>query len=517
LGTNLELGHHDHDLTFNFRALSFTDEGRILIRSRLEGLDDEWSAAVGPSRRELRYLHVPPGRYRLHLQAESVDGAKSEIYRSAWVTVAPPFFRRPAVLALAVVIAVLLLYFAHRYLAQRRYALELESEVARRTAHIRQVEEELTRSKRLESLASFAGGVAHDFNNLLSVILGNLSLLRRHVHDTAPLDRAEEAVGQATKLTGQFLTFARGGSPVRKVSDLEAIVREAAALVLAGAKVRPVFEIPDDLPCAEVDAGQMAQVFNNLLLNAVQAMPEGGLVRITASSLECAPAPLPPNRAVRISIEDEGPGISPEVRDRIFDPFFTTKEKGQGLGLASAYSIVNRHGGLLKTGTSNAQGARFDVILMATESRPVTEQPTPAVPFPAPGRVLVMDDDGAVRTVLRTMLEGMGYSVSCANDGESAVARYADALNCREPFDTVILDLTVRGGMGGAKAMERLVAMDPDVAGIVISGYSDDPVMAEPERYGFRCAIAKPFQPDKLARALRRVMEASHEATVDHS
>jgi signal transduction histidine kinase/ligand-binding sensor domain-containing protein/CheY-like chemotaxis protein len=512
LHADLELGSADNDLTFALRAVSFVDEDNISMRSRLEGLDDQWTSSVGPSRRELRYFHLPAGTYRLHLQAENVDGVKSEVYRSAWVTIAPPFFQRSSVLALAAIFVATLLYLAHRFLAQRRYARELEAEVDRRIARVREVEEELTRAKRLESLAAFAGGVAHDFNNLLSVILGNLSLMRTRVGDARPLDAAEEAVWRATELTGQFLTFARGGSPVRKVSDVGAVVREAASLVMAGGNVRGQFAIPDDLWCAEVDVGQMSQAFNNLLLNAVQAMPDGGWVRITAANLERAPEPLPPNRAIRISVEDDGPGISPDVRDRVFDPFFTTKEQGQGLGLSSAYSIVSRHGGMLKIDTGSDRGAKFDVILMAAEGRPEPESATPPGPVSGSGRILVMDDDDDVRTVLQAMLEGMGYTVLCTHDGESALERYAEAIDRGNPFDAVILDLTVRGGMGGAETIERLVALDSEVRAIVASGYSENPVMAEHERYGFRGAIAKPFLPANLARVLQRVLGTADES-----
>jgi signal transduction histidine kinase/CheY-like chemotaxis protein len=509
---DLRLGAGHNDLTFRFRALSFVDENHIAVRSRLEGLDEEWRSSVGPSQRELRYAHLPPGDYSLHLQAESADGVTSEVYRSALITVAPPFFRRPAVLALAALLAAALLFFSHRYVTQRRYALQLEAEVQRRIAQTREVEEELTRARRLESLAVFAGGVAHDFNNLLTVILGSLSIVRTRLKqygaDTRAVDAGEEAVGRATELTGQFLTFARGGSPVREVHDVAAIVRESAALVLAGTRVRSRLEIPPDLWCAEVDAGQIAQVFNNLLLNAVQAMPDGGSVRIIATNLERAPEPLPPNRAIHIAVEDDGPGISTETRDKIFDPFFTTKEAGRGLGLSSAYSIVNRHGGILSVAGDGADGTRFDVYLMATEGKPL---PTPA-PAPAPpsgsGRILVMDDEEDVRVVLRAMLEDLGYDVSCTRNGESAFEAYAEAHQRGARFDAVILDLTIRGGMGGAETIERLHELDSDVCAIVASGYSDDPVMADHEGYLFRAALAKPFSRSDLAHALERVLQA---------
>jgi len=506
LESDVSLSAHDHDLTFEIRALSFLDEDRILLRSRLEGLDDNWNVAGGRSHRELRFPYLPAGRYRLHLQAENVDGARSAVHQTAWITIAPPFFQRPAVVLIAALLGALLLYFPYRYLAQRRYAKELETEVARRTERIRKVEEELTRSRRFESLASFAGGVAHDFNNLLAVILGQLALLRSRVDDDRPVERALDAVDQATKLTGQFLTFARGGTPVPRVLKIEGIVREAADLVLAGTNVQCVFEVAEDLPCVEVDPSQIAQVFNNLLLNAAQAMPDGGRVTVSLSRLDDLPDRNGSNRALRVSIQDEGPGIAPHAADRIFEPFFTTKEDGQGLGLASAYSIVNRHGGLLEAVPTTGTGARFDVTLTATEERPGARPDPQPAPAPGTGRILVMDDDDDVRAVLSVMLEESGYSVDETRDGKAAIGRYVGAMEVGEPFDAVILDLTVRGGMGGIEAIAQLREIDPGVRAIVISGYSEDPVMADHEGYGFRAAIAKPFSPDKLAHVLARVL-----------
>jgi signal transduction histidine kinase len=305
----IELRAHDNDLTFRARAVSFVDEGRVLLHSRLAGLEPAPQVTTGAARRELRYASLPPGRYRLEVQAESVDGTASDLVLSPWITIAPPLWRRPAFLGVAVLLLAGLLYLTHRFLAQRRYASELAAEVERRMARIREVEEELTRSRRLESLAVFAGGLAHDFNNLLTVILGNLSILRLRLAgreiDTRPLEDAEGAVKRATELTGQFLTFARGGGPIREVRDVAAIVRESAALVFAGTNATCDLRLSEGLWNAEVDAGQLTQVFNNLMLNAVQAMPGGGTVTVRAGNVEEVPAPMDAEKGVHVSISDE--------------------------------------------------------------------------------------------------------------------------------------------------------------------------------------------------------------------
>jgi len=508
---DLELGHLDNHVTFDVSILSFVDENRITVRHRLEGLETRWESERAKLPVEFHYPRLPPGRYRLHVQATSAEGAAGDVVVSPWISVANPFWLRPPFFLLMAALLAAVLYIAHRFLAQHRYARELESEVGRRVIQVHQAQEELARAERLSSLAVFASGLAHDFNNLLMIMLGNLSLLRMRIEgssiDSAPLEKIADAVSRATELTSQFLTFARGGAPVCKVLDVGVIARESASLVLAGTNVECRPEFPADLRCAEVDAGQIAQVFNNLLLNAVQAMPDGGTIRFSADNVDEAPAKLPGDY-VAFSITDEGAGIDAESRKRIFDPFFSTKEQGRGLGLSSAYSIVNRHGGILTLDTATGPGSTFRVYLPASNERPVIEIEEPAVARLRRGRVLIMDDDDAVRSTLCAMLEAVGFVVDATHEGGAAIDCYAESLRDGKSIHLVILDLTVRGGLGGRETMRRLLAVDPDVRAIVASGYSDDPVMANHRDHGFRAAIPKPFTRSELLAVVDEVLES---------
>ncbi len=376
------------------------------------------------------------------------------------------------------------------------------------------LEGELLRASKLESVGVLAGGIAHDFNNLLTVIMGNLTLalLDPKVAAIAGnwLREAERGALRARDLTGQLLTFAKGGEPVRQSVRLPEIVREAAEFALHGSSVRCDFQEGPGLWPADVDQGQIGQVVQNLVLNAVQAMPEGGIVRIAMQNeyLEAdAVRVVKPGNYLRLTIADAGLGIRPEDLSRIFDPYFTTKKTGNGLGLATVYSIIRKHEGHVEVESEMGRGTTFRIWLpAAAEIHPVGRQEAP-VSEPVSGRVLFMDDEEAICEMAHVLLGRLGYEVVTVTDGEAVLQAYVEARLEQRPFDVVMMDLTVPGGMGGREAMQELLKLDPDVRGIVLSGYSSDPVMADHQDYGFRARVAKPYRVQDLAKVLRGVLE----------
>ncbi|MEM1204682.1 MAG: ATP-binding protein [Acidobacteriota bacterium] len=376
----------------------------------------------------------------------------------------------------------------------------------------RQVEEELARAQKLEAIGILAGGIAHDFNNLLTVLLGNLSLLQ----DTAELDTenrrslidAEKALLRARDLTHQLLTFSRGGAPVREAASIEEVLRDSASFVLRGSKVRCEIDIAPDLGVVEIDAGQISQVLNNLLINASQAMPSGGVVRIVARNTAAPPSPLPEGTFVLIEVVDHGIGIPEALQDKVFDPYFSTKAEGRGLGLASAYSIVKSHDGLLTVRSKPGGGTTFSIFLPVSDLRRsggAAEGGTQA-PFRGGGRVLLMDDDEVVMRTASAMLRRLGFEVVPSLDGRQAIDLYAQAQEEGEPFVAVMMDLTVPGGMGGQDAVKRLLQIDPGLVAVVYSGYSNDPVLANYRDYGFRGRLSKPFRLEDLAAVMAEVL-----------
>jgi PAS domain S-box-containing protein len=373
-------------------------------------------------------------------------------------------------------------------------------------------EEELVRAQKLESLSVLAGGIAHDFNNLLTGILGNLSFARslapERSETATALAEAEQAALRARDLTQQLLTFSRGGDPVKKRVDLAAVIEESARFACRGSAAACRFELTPPL-MAEADAGQVAQVIQNLVLNAVQAMPRGGTVTIggTRTTLgDANPYAARSGAYVRITIRDHGPGVAPELRQRVFDPFFTTKASGRGLGLAICHSIVRKHDGFIDVSPAPGGGAVFGVYLPAAPERASVAAPPPAPR--ADGRrprVLVMDDEEMVRNLVARLLRASGYEVVGAADGHQAVEIYREALRAGERFSAVIMDLTIPGGMGGREAIARLRELDPDVRAVVSSGYSNDPIMASHAEYGFRGVLTKPYVLAELRETLARV------------
>jgi two-component system cell cycle sensor histidine kinase/response regulator CckA len=326
------------------------------------------------------------------------------------------------------------------------------------------------------------------------------------------LREAEKAVARACSLTAQLLAFAKGGAPVKRVLSIARLARETAGFAFAGSQVRPDLDLAADLWGVEADEGQISQMLGNVLLNADQAMPAGGHVTIVADNVTRGPTdhpPLAPGRYVRIVIRDHGVGIPPDILPRIFDPYFTTKERGTGLGLTTSYVIVQRHDGHLTVESEVGVGTTVHMWLPAT-GEPVPPVDDDSAPPPrGHGTVLLLEDEVSVRAVGRRLLQELGYDVVAASDGRDAVDLYAEAFGQGRRFDAVVLDLTIPGGMGGLETLRRLRELDPDVQAIVASGYSDDPVMAEPERYGFRGVVCKPFGIRQLGEALRRLFPAN--------
>ena len=380
--------------------------------------------------------------------------------------------------------------------------------------HVR-LESELRRASNLESIGILAGGIAHDFNNILAIIMGNLTLalLDEQVKQSGGkrwLLEAERGAARARDLTQQLLTFAKGGEPVRTTVRLSDLVKEAAEFALHGSKVRCEFAIASGLRTAEVDKAQIGQVVQNLVINAVQAMPQGGVIRISLDNVTLATeqhGTLAPGNYLKLSIADNGLGIHPDHLSRIFEPYFTTKNTGIGLGLATVYSIVKKHRGHITVESELEAGTTFHLWLPAAEE-PALPRPPSQAPFAIgmKGRVLFMDDEEPIRLMAAVLLGRLGLDPVIAEDGDEAVKLFRTARDEGRPFDAVVMDLTVPGGKGGLAALREMQAIDPAVRAIVSSGYSSDPVLANFREHGFRGMVAKPYRITDLANALRAVM-----------
>ncbi|MFA4915209.1 MAG: PAS domain S-box protein [Syntrophales bacterium] len=380
----------------------------------------------------------------------------------------------------------------------------------------KRLEEEYRKVAKLESLGVLAGGIAHDFNNLLTGVIGNISLMKFYVQTGDKiynlLQEAEKASLRTRGLTKQLLTFARGGAPVKKTADIAELVRETAGFVLRGSGVKCEFSMPDDLWGAEVDEGLISQVIHNLVINADEAMRKMGVLNVRARNIiigEHDNLPLPGGRYIEIELEDHGTGIAAEDMSRIFDPYFTTKVGGSGLGLTAAYSIVRDHQGYIAVESEPGVGSTFRFYLPVMKGKEMEERVKTS---PKEGnteggaRILVMDDEEMIRMLLEHALTLAGYEVEVARDGSEAVKCYQAAKEEGRPFDLVILDLTVPGGMGGKEAIKRLLEVDPEVKAIVSSGYADDLAMAHFRDYGFKAVARKPFTVPDLRRIVGEVL-----------
>ncbi len=375
------------------------------------------------------------------------------------------------------------------------------------------LEAEQLKSQKLEAIGILAGGIAHDFNNLLQSVFGHISLAklaaRQPEGNVAALEEAEKALHLSVSLTNQLLTFSKGGKPMKKPVNLRSVIENAAKLALCGSRSEYLIDVDGNLWQTEADAGQIGQVIQNIVLNADQAMPEGGRLELRAGNENITKDgnPMLPagGRYVRVVIKDSGMGIPEQHLAKIFDPYFTTKQKGSGLGLATTYSIIRNHGGVIDVKSEIGKGSIFSIYLPACDSQEATVLPT--VPRTVrTGRVLVMDDEETIRLVVRQMLESLSHEVMVAEDGEDAIKKYSEAKRTGRAFDIVILDLTVRGGMGGDETVRKLKEIDPKVKVVVSTGYSDNPVASEYLSHGFVASLSKPYTIEALRNNLNNLL-----------
>ncbi|MFH2058188.1 MAG: PAS domain S-box protein [Pseudomonadota bacterium] len=377
-------------------------------------------------------------------------------------------------------------------------------------------EQELLKIKKLESIGVLAGGIAHDFNNILAAIMGNINMA---IYDDTlkeetkkRLTEAEKAILRAKGLAQQLLTFARGGNPVKEVTSIQDIIKDSADFVLHGDTVACRYNMPEDLWLVDIDKGQMSQVIQNIVINASHAMPEGGTITITGENMhllnDAAPVFVKSERVVKITIQDTGPGIDSTMQEKIFDPYFTTKQEGSGLGLAICQSIVSKHDGHISIESSPGQGSTFSILLPASEKiepakKRISGKATPS----KPAKILIMDDEEMIRNITQALLSKMGHNIVPAADGFEAFTLYQSAMTSGKPFDIVIMDLTVPGGMGGKEATQAIIDIDPKAKVIVSSGYSTDPIMMDYKAYGFSAAIEKPYQFEELSKIISQHLD----------
>ena len=377
----------------------------------------------------------------------------------------------------------------------------------------KKMETELFRTQKLESVGVLAGGIAHDFNNLLTAILGNISLAKDQISPGNTifenLEDTEKAAMRAVTLTRQLLTFSKGGAPVKKIATITELIKDSASFSMRGANVKCEYQLPQDLWPIEVDAGQLSQVSQNLVINACQAMPDGGTLTIRGANeilSEHDQPPLPAGAYVKLSFHDQGSGISKENLLKIFDPYFTSKETGSGLGLAISYSIIKKHDGLIIVDSEPGNGSTFSIYLPATGGDGLAQERVKKKITINTAKVLFMDDDETIVRMATRILQHLGCEVVAAMDGEEAIKLYFKAKEQGEPFDVVVMDLTIPGGMGGREAIGKIRAVDQEIKAIVSSGYATDSIMANFKEYGFNGVVAKPYTIEEFSKVLSEVV-----------
>jgi PAS domain S-box-containing protein len=396
--------------------------------------------------------------------------------------------------------------------------------VARNVTEGIRLERERVRASKLESLGVMAGGIAHDFNNVLTAVVGNLALAQQRNENlsedtTMWLEEAEKACLRARGLTHQLLTFSKGGDPIKRSTYVGGLVDSAVRFAVRGSNVRCLVEAPPDLWPVEVDEAQFEQAVNNIVINAQQAMPQGGVIEVRCTNVWASPPhadpPVQDKPFVRIAVRDHGSGIAPEDLSRIFDPYFTTKPSGTGLGLAVAHSVIKGHGGFISVESVHGAGANFSIFVPRAVNTTVQPPASAATPMPrGRGRILVMDDERIISDVTSAMLRALGYETEAVADGRQALERYRVAQQASQPFAAVIMDLTIPGGMGGVEAVSRLREFDPDARVLVVSGYADSGVLSDYEQHGFDALLPKPFSLRDLAVALSSLLKPEGESTI---
>jgi PAS domain S-box-containing protein len=377
----------------------------------------------------------------------------------------------------------------------------------------KKMEEEQIKFEKLESVGILAGGIAHDFNNILTSIIVNIARAKMSPNFEKLfqiLTEVESACKRAKELTNRLITFSKGGAPVKKLSSVKNHLKDSTIFALRGSNITSDFHIPDDLWPVNVDVGQINQVILNLVINAKQAMENGGMIHVQAENISAASQgiyPLPEGDYVKISFKDTGIGISRDQVKKIFDPYFTTKKDGSGLGLSSAYSIIKNHAGHIDVESEVNAGTTFHVYLPAINGTLSDTPETEASRFSGQCKIMIMDDDTTLRLTLSKTLQQLGYEVELAKDGAEAIKLYLKALKDNKQFDALIMDLTITGGMGGEETIKKLRELDPEVRAIVSSGYSDDSLMANFKQYGFSGIITKPYEIEELQELLNTVIK----------
>lgn len=380
------------------------------------------------------------------------------------------------------------------------------------------LEQQMRIAQKMESVGRLAGGIAHDFNNLLQGVFGYVSLTKTELDPRgkafANLEKVEKALNMSISLANQLLTFSKGGKPVKKKLALLPIIESSSGFALSGSRsVCRISSPGKDLWNIEADQGQIEQVIQNIVLNASEAMPSGGTVEIGIVNTEIPKGDKPRlpggGKFVRLDIRDSGIGIPEQYISKIFDPYFTTKQKGSGLGLATSYSIIRNHGGTIEIASELNKGSVFSIYLPAVEADAGQDVRSSIPCVTRKARVLVMDDEEIIRDVAAMMIRELGHTGESAGDGLDAIEKFRKAADAGEPFDVVILDLTVKRGMGGEQVIARLREMDPGIKAIVSSGYSDNPVISDYRSYGFSAFLNKPYRISALKDTLDALLRNS--------
>ena len=508
---------------FEYVGLNFSQAQKNQYKYKLEGWDSDWFFAG--KKRFGRYSGLSEGNYILKIMASNNDGVWSDVQSVLTVHVNAPFWQSDLfyVVLTVVFIGLFFVFYVMRIRQLRDHQKRLKRLVNERTREYRiinenlqkeiagrqKMEEELFHSRKLESIGVLAGGIAHDFNNLMTAIMGNINLaqLQSEFAESQELEIAIQAVHRAKNLTDKFITFSSGGNPVKQLLDIETVTRSALELALSGSNVQAEVRVASDMWRVNIDQNHISQALHNIIENSKQSMEHGGTLNVTLAVLSqdkesgIKELPIVDGSYVMIEFQDEGTGILPEHLLKVFDPYFTTAamgaQKGKGLGLTIAYSIIKKHGGYTFIDSVVGKGTRVRVLLPAlSDGNIAVDGSNTAVNQSAGGgkqKILLMDDELMIRDIGELMLCSMGHEVTLASDGETAVKEYKNAFAAEEPFDIIILDLTIPGGMGGKDVVKILKQFDPEVKAIVSSGYADDPVVANYEEYGFIATLSKPY------------------------
>lgn len=385
---------------------------------------------------------------------------------------------------------------------------------------LKKMEDELQRKQRHDALGRLAGGIAHDFNNLLLGVFGHieLALTLPHLDKTAQtyLSSALSVQERASRLTQQLLSFAKGGAPIKKTASVKEIIEDTVAFVLSGSAIKCKLELSEHLWPSDVDKSQISQVIENLVINAQQSMNSGGEIFVSAKNVLLPHPDIPCKRNgqfICIQIQDQGVGIQPELFSKIFEPFFSTKKDGTGMGLASAYSIIQGHNGEIFVHSTLGKGTRFDIYLPASQKQIKAEESDSSEIRLGNGKILIMDDEEVICQLLKESLHHFGYQATYAKNNHEAEHLFQESLNQQDPFQVVLLDLTIPGDVGGIELISKLRQKDPSIKAIVSSGYSDNPVMANPEKYGFDAILKKPYRISALVELIQKMFKKKKKET----